>query len=762
AEKASAAAVASALDEFRAAVDRLAAARTNIDPAAVATLATGLAELRLRVDGLEKAGRSDTEILRRLENRVEDIARRDSSGVVRGLEERIEALATRLEAALRAPQAMAAIDAVRGEVAAIRAELAVRAPQDTQALERQIGELADRVAAASRDDADSRQLAAIEARVEELAAELARTTPRAAALEQVEENLVRLQVSLVEGRRESIEAARAAARNAVREFAASGGDRDLVESLRRDLEEIRRLVNTGERPAGSGEDPLKATVAGVADKIDAIGEPVPPAATPPPAAPPSPARPYILAAREPPIPRAVRPDLAAVRELARNASGAGDKPAGRRADFIAAARRAAQAAVAEADAGTGIGVGDRTVVRPDAGDSAFARIGQAIRARRRSLLLAAAAVVLAIGALQLVGRPPVEMAEVVPVESPPPAIIVHRPPAAPAPAAAPGSTRAAVPRLDETALVPPGTDATSAMALAAQDTMVTGSTTTAPSTAGGLDPIRLAAERGDPAAAYELGTRYAEGKGVARDLAQAAAWYQRAADAGLAPAQYRLGSLYERGQGVAKDMAKAVALYRSAADRGNVGAMHNLAVLTSEGAAGTPDPKGAISWFLKAANYGVRDSQYNLGVVYARGLGTRENLPESYKWFAIAALSGDKDAAARRDEVAALLDQDQLAIARAAVKAWRPKSPPAIANTVTLPSDAGSQAADGLTAEDQSALVRTIQTLLAEQGYDPGPADGVEGPKTREAVRAFQASAGLESNGRIDRSLVAALAGGAG
>ncbi len=95
-------------------------------------------------------------------------------------------------------------------------------------------------------------------------------------------------------------------------------------------------------------------------------------------------------------------------------------------------------------------------------------------------------------------------------------------------------------------------------------------------------------------------------------------------------------------------------------------------------------------------------------------------------------LPGDKDAASRRDEVAALLDQDQLALARAAVKAWRPKTPPAAANTVTLPAGGWGSVADGVTArgvtaEDQSALVRKIQTLLAEQGYDPGPADGVAG-----------------------------------
>src|SRR4029453_6691221 len=37
--------------------------------------------------------------------------------------------------------------------------------------------------------------------------------------------------------------------------------------------------------------------------------------------------------------------------------------------------------------------------------------------------------------------------------------------------------------------------------------------------------LRAAALKGDPAAAYEVGVRFAEGKGVAPDLDQAAKWY---------------------------------------------------------------------------------------------------------------------------------------------------------------------------------------------------------------------------------------------
>ena len=54
-------------------------------------------------------------------------------------------------------------------------------------------------------------------------------------------------------------------------------------------------------------------------------------------------------------------------------------------------------------------------------------------------------------------------------------------------------------------------------------------------------------------------------------------------------------------------------------------------------------------------------------------------------------------------------------------------------------------------------LVAKIQTLLADAGYDPGPADGKIGQKTVDAVKAYQQKAGVPVTGRIDKTLVASL-----
>ncbi len=142
--------------------------------------------------------------------------------------------------------------------------------------------------------------------------------------------------------------------------------------------------------------------------------------------------------------------------------------------------------------------------------------------------------------------------------------------------------------------------------------------------------LRSAALKGDPGAAYEIGLRYAEGRGVPVNFDEAAKWYDRAAKADIVPAIFRLGTLYEKGLGVKKDVDTASRYYRQAAERGNAKAMHNLAVLEADGGGKTPNYKSASDWFRKAAERGVADSQFNLGILYARGIGVEQNLAESF------------------------------------------------------------------------------------------------------------------------------------
>lgn len=273
-------------------------------------------------------------------------------------------------------------------------------------------------------------------------------------------------------------------------------------------------------------------------------------------------------------------------------------------------------------------------------------------------------------------------------------------------------------------------------------------------------PLRQAAAQGDPNALFAVAVRYTEGKGVTPDLAEAARYYRRAAEAGLAPAQYRLGSLYEKGRGVERDLEAARDWYARAAKQGNAKASHNLAVLYAEGISGNPEFRDAAHWFKTAANFGLTDSQYNLGILYARGLGLEKNLVESYKWFALAAEQGDADAANKRDELANMLSKEQLAEARLAVETWQQAPQSASANTVEMSPSWSAPAAPVSQATmtgDPRTMVLQAQKLLAERGFDPGTPDGQVGPRTREAIRAFQAAAGLPVTGHVTPALVEAL-----
>src|SRR5690606_37348272 len=214
---------------------------------------------------------------------------------------------------------------------------------------------------------------------------------------------------------------------------------------------------------GPDEAAVRATVAAVAERIETVAD----AAE---TAPPDDAPTGLAPARSPDADGAApapRRDLGLVREVAGSFSAEDRSTVVRRADFIAAARRAVQSAI-EA---SGLDEPGETVpAAADAAGSPFARIGQAIRSRRRPLLLAAAALVLAIGALQIFVRPTAN-AEV--DHSAPAAIMVERPVAAAADGVPiPSSDVAAAPRitgpgrLDEAAPAPTvGSDEIRAAAL---------------------------------------------------------------------------------------------------------------------------------------------------------------------------------------------------------------------------------------------------------------------------------------------------------
>ncbi|WP_173510993.1 peptidoglycan-binding protein [Sinorhizobium psoraleae] len=468
---------------------------------------------------------------------------------------------------------------------------------------------------------------------------------------------------------------------------------------------------------------------------------------------------------------------------------------GDKADFIAAARRAAQLAVEEADTLNGAKNGNGP-----SGVGAFAR-------HRRPILMAVGAVLLAIMSYPLVSTvlkgkdmPDIQPAAVIEqkavseavqlkaaddrLEETAPAVVAKASQAEPkAPEASPETVEA--PAMAETAPAEePKAEPEAVIVASGQAPLLqpapaqvgAASTFQVPAEtakAGTFEPVIkpgdiilpegfgpaalvTAAKGGDPFAFYEIGARFTEGRGVKEDLAEAVKWYQRAADAGVIPAEYRLASSYEKGSGVVRDAVKAKTLYLKAAAAGNASAIHNLAVMLASGRDGAPDFVEAAKWFEKAASLGVRDSQFNLAVLYARGNGVKQDLEESYKWFAIAARDGDKDAGEKRDEIAKAMKPEQLTSAKAKVDAWKAQPVDAKANSVDIP-DAWVGPPTKTATVDMTKAVRNIQAILNNNGFDAGKPDGHLGKKTIAAIKAFQKSVGQEPTGEITDELVKEL-----
>ncbi|HEY2211919.1 MAG TPA: hypothetical protein VGH62_09950 [Bradyrhizobium sp.] len=381
--------------------------------------------------------------------------------------------------------------------------------------------------------------------------------------------------------------------------------------------------------------------------------------------------------------------------------------------FIAAARRAAQAAAAAQH-------GDKAA-RPT-GDKA--KESSTITSKIRSLLVGASVVVIVLGTFKmamtlldggsLLQLPAMENAsEASPSVQPPahdgakPAMTEPATPSMTSPTPiGRQSLNSSVPNTSDSAAsvpIPRTTPARSASAVSASDITGTIATTTAAPTnrklsmvqvppterlpdAIGGPLLRAAALKGDPSAAYEIGVRFAEGKGVAPNFDEAVKWYDRAAQAGVVPAVFRLGTFYEKGLSVNKDVDIARRYYLQAAERGNAKAMHNLAVLDADGGGNGANYKNASQWFRKAADHGVADSQFNLGILYARGIGVEQNLAESFKWFSLAAAQGDVDSVRKRDDIAKRLDAQSLAAAKLAIQTFTPEPQPDDAVNVASPA----------------------------------------------------------------------------
>jgi hypothetical protein len=146
------------------------------------------------------------------------------------------------------------------------------------------------------------------------------------------------------------------------------------------------------------------------------------------------------------------------------------------------------------------------------------------------------------------------------------------------------------------------------------------------------------------------------------------------ANAGDAAAQVLVGESYAAGKGVERDLKQAAESYRKAAEKGDVAGQVHLAALYRDGGKGFPrDMAQAVEWYRKAAEQGNAEAQATLGLLYSMGQGVAHNDVEAYYWLDLAAAvkgPNQERYAANRQMIGTHITVEELEAVQERVAKW--------------------------------------------------------------------------------------------
>jgi localization factor PodJL len=642
-------------------------------------------------------------------------ARVDHGGALAGndLAQRMEALSHKLDRLSEKPRisvssAPDGLDTLVHRLDQLDAKLAAGTAPHLKPIEELLHSLVEKVDAVERSEASGDALDALEKQVGILARRLERPTgdPALASFERTMSDLMSQMEMLRAGAQEvATETAKAVVAETL--AALPKPDSSELSSVRRDLDELRTQQNAVDKRVQVTLENVHAALERMVMRLASIEGEVPaaraeprvgdegprttrvkaPVAAPRPETPP-PAKPAPngAAGEAETSPRSRLEDILLEPGAGRPRPDESVEPAGRvpetasdiKASFIAAARRAAQAAAEEAartnSRKPGLR-GEASVLAKVEGARAnlAARMKGALDQHRRPILLGLAALVLTLGALQAVGL--LGGSSTKTAEAPAPAAAaqtaaapVVQAPAEPTREAAPAAAeRVADPAPEAKAAEPKTTQAipaaasgepapASALAPAALEGTV------APQFVGArpafAKPDAKAAAAAAPvqiAPPAPAGTAEAESRGPALPriaklssvgelpVSPALNGLRQAALGGDPVAVYDMASRLAEGRGYARDLQLAAKLFEKAAAAGLVPAQYRIGNHYEKGLGVPRDAAAAKSWYQRAADSGNARAMHNLAVLLAQGTDGKPDYAAAAEWFRRAAEHGIKD-----------------------------------------------------------------------------------------------------------------------
>jgi uncharacterized protein len=155
-----------------------------------------------------------------------------------------------------------------------------------------------------------------------------------------------------------------------------------------------------------------------------------------------------------------------------------------------------------------------------------------------------------------------------------------------------------------------------------------------------IDHHRPRADQGQLNSIWVMGWAYERGAGVAKDLAQALAWYRKGEALGDADSIFSIGWLYDNGIGVAVDKTKACDHYERVAEEGYGWMLNALAWCYTSGEGRTTDLARARGVFERATAAGDPFAARNLARLYDEGRGVTADKRRAGELYLLSAERG--------------------------------------------------------------------------------------------------------------------------
>ena len=155
---------------------------------------------------------------------------------------------------------------------------------------------------------------------------------------------------------------------------------------------------------------------------------------------------------------------------------------------------------------------------------------------------------------------------------------------------------------------------------------------------------RAAAHQGDETAQCALGCMHLAGDGVPKDSEEACYWFTEAAEQDDEEAQYRLGCMHLTGDGVPRNDTRAAGWFRKAGQQGHLGASAILVIMQYSGqlipGIETQDFGVMCAMIKQAAGKGDAEAQFLHGLMFDYGVVSERDSAEAAIWYRMAAEQG--------------------------------------------------------------------------------------------------------------------------